>query len=430
MRLAAVCSVHLGLRVLGGLARVRRCVLVNQRPAKLPLPVDELAAVLLERGSICARGPELLPFADELADSLPQRFNVRLPVHDQQRVARTACRSHVEKPKEFTLFARWFPTAGCGCGDAGGSAEPSDPMAGRMQARFPDQQRARRAVRRTGKRLILPLTHGIGRTKGRNYFEDFVRVYPGGIAYNRLGLRRPARPDDLRNFRNHVRFYEFAAQFVDGSGVVDVGCGSGYGCRVLREAGAAHVHGTDVSSHALHFAQSRFSEYATFTRQSITDLSEYRDGLGDVVVSSEVLEHIREYGLERRALSELRRITRPGGLLVLGTPNAELLGDHGFRWDELATLVGDYFDDVCIFENALVPFEPESRSAWERRVATDATGVIVSQSIVLEEAVAPAGAPIELKQGLAPGRFEFAGRSVDTQLLHNTHSWVVLAVRE
>jgi 2-polyprenyl-3-methyl-5-hydroxy-6-metoxy-1,4-benzoquinol methylase len=286
---------------------------------------------------------------------------------------------------------------------------------------------AHRAFRSTGKRLIVPVTHRIGRATGRHYFEDFVRVYPEGIAYNRLGLRRRARRDDLRNFRNHVRFYEFAAQFAAGLCVVDVGCGTGYGCKVLREAGARHVHGTDVSSHALRFAESRFGQYATFTRQSITSLIAYPNGLGDVVVSSEVLEHIREYRLERRALAELRRITRPGGLLVLGTPNAELLGDHGFHWDELVALVGDYFDDVCIFENALVPFDPEGRSAWERRAASDATGIIVSQSIVLEETVAPAGAPIELKRGLVPGRFEFARWSVDTRLLHNTHSWVVLA---
>jgi len=30
---------------------------------------------------------------------------------------------------------------------------------------------------------------------------------------------------------NHLKFYRFAAQFVRGKRVGDIGCGSGYGCR-------------------------------------------------------------------------------------------------------------------------------------------------------------------------------------------------------
>jgi 2-polyprenyl-3-methyl-5-hydroxy-6-metoxy-1,4-benzoquinol methylase len=46
----------------------------------------------------------------------------------------------------------------------------------------------------------------------------------------------------------------------------------------------------------------------------------------DVVVLTEVLEHLRDY--PARALAESHRILRPGGILVLTTPNAASLGNR------------------------------------------------------------------------------------------------------
>jgi SAM-dependent methyltransferase len=292
----------------------------------------------------------------------------------------------------------------------------------------PPAQRNSHPLLRMGKRLTSPLTHFVGRITGRYYFEDFMRVYPGGIAYNRLGLKRRVRPHDLKNFRNHMKFYEFAAQFALGQRAIDVGCGSGYGCKILRDAGAAEVHGTDVSRQALRFAHKHYGPDASFTRQSITDLHAYPDEFGDLVVSSEVLEHIKEYGLQSRALDELRRVTKPGGLLIVATPNSELLGEHGFSWSELSSLFASRFDDFCIFENALVPFDPEARRAWEERLASGRTGIIVSERIALDETVIPDGVTPEVKRGEAPGPLEFSNRTIDTDRLHNTHSWVALAV--
>lgn len=287
----------------------------------------------------------------------------------------------------------------------------------------------RRLVRRAGKRVVRPATHAMGRLTGANYFEDYVRVYPGGVVYNRLGVKRQASPAEVRNFRNHVKVYFFASQFVAGKRVADVGCGSGYGCKILRDAGAAAVYGADVSSHAIRFARKHFGREADFSQQTITDLSAYANDFVDVVVCSEVLEHIKEYGLEDRALSELVRIVRPGGILVVGTPNSELLGEHGFSYDEITDLFDLHFGEYCLFENALVPFEPEAREAWERRREHGRVGIVVSSQIDLGETVLPQGANAVLKKGRAPGKLDVAGLTVDTTLLHNTHGWLVLAVK-
>jgi 2-polyprenyl-3-methyl-5-hydroxy-6-metoxy-1,4-benzoquinol methylase len=274
---------------------------------------------------------------------------------------------------------------------------------------------------------VLGVTHQIGRASGRHYFEDFVRVYPDGRTYSRLGLRRRSNGIELNNFLNHRKVYGFASQFVGGRRVADVGCGSGYGCMVLAEGGASKVYGCDVSRHALRYAHNRYGDCAEFSRQSISSLAGYPEGLADVVVCSEVLEHIREYGLEAQALDELRRITAPGGLLIVATPNAELLGHHGFSFDEITRLFERSFKCFCVFENALVPFEPAERAAWEKRRARGAIGVIVSERINLSESSLREDTRACLKRGIEPGNFRFAGRNVDTRLLHNTHSWIVLA---
>lgn len=270
------------------------------------------------------------------------------------------------------------------------------------------------------------ITHTIGRISKRYYFEDFVRVYPNRVVYSRLGQSRSANDIEFRNYLNHRKFYDFAAQFVSMKEVVDVGCGSGYGCAILAEHGAKRVCGCDVSKHALSFAREHYGTMADFSEQTITNLHEYPDNSFDITISSEVLEHIKEYHLEDLAVYQLKRITRPGGLVVVGTPNSEMLGDHGFSYDEIRSLFSKYFRDVCIFENAFVP-TPANKRQWTERQSSGRTGVVISQCINLNESVVQPRQIVELKRGLDPGHYAFSDVSVDTSLLHNTHSWIVVA---
>ena len=272
------------------------------------------------------------------------------------------------------------------------------------------------------------LTHLWGSLSGKYYFEDFVRVYPDGNRFNRLGRSKPPAPKDLNNFLNHQKFYRFAAQFAHGATVADIGCGSGYGCALLKDAGASRVCGADASKRAVRFAREHYRASAEFSVQAITDLSLYPDDRFDLVVCSEVLEHIKEYHKQDAAVEELRRITRPGGVIILGTPNSELLGDHGFSFEEIDGLMRRHFTHYCVFENALVPFGC-SRQLWERRLAEGRTGVIVTEAIKLNETVLPKRVTPELKRGIPAGRYRVGSVEVDTTLLHNTHSWAMVAIK-
>ena len=91
--------------------------------------------------------------------------------------------------------------------------------------------------------------------------------------------------------------------------VLDVGCGSS---RILRDLG--HVVGLDLAFHKLRYMK----RYARPLVQGSVFALPFRDEAFDTVICSEVIEHIPSGDA---ALRELARVQRPGGRLVLGTPD-------------------------------------------------------------------------------------------------------------
>lgn len=207
------------------------------------------------------------------------------------------------------------------------------------------------------KKIFNYFTHLWGQITGRYYFEDYIRVYPDGINFNRFGKRISNDHNIRNNFINHQKFYKFVAQFVPGKIVADIGCGSGFGCEIIKSSGAFKVFGCDISKKAIEFAENRFQGVAEFSVQGITSLNLFQDQYFDISISSEVLEHIKEYKKEDDAIKELKRITKKNGLIIIGTPNSELSGDHGFYFHEIDELFKRHFKRFLIFENALEPFD-------------------------------------------------------------------------
>jgi 2-polyprenyl-3-methyl-5-hydroxy-6-metoxy-1,4-benzoquinol methylase len=258
------------------------------------------------------------------------------------------------------------------------------------------------------------------------YYEDFLRVYPDGLIYDDNGKQRAADKDDINNFLNHRKFYYFASQFVQAKRVADIGCGSGYGCEIIKQHGAEYVSGSDISSHSIEFAKAKYGNIADFFIQNITKMNAYPQDAFDVTICSEVLEHVKEYGVEEKALQELMRITKSGGLIIIGTPNNEMFRSHGFSFQEIDPLLKKHFNNYVIFENALAPMNGK-KDQWEKRKQAKETGVIISEKIDLSQTVLPDGVTPEIKKGLEPGSYKFLQYDIDTSLLHNTHSWNIIA---
>lgn len=112
-----------------------------------------------------------------------------------------------------------------------------------------------------------------------------------------------------------VARYRWAAQIVSGRTVLDAGCGSGHGARILAEAGATTVTACDVDAAAAELARRQLPAPANATVADLTDLP-FDSAAFDVVVCFEVLEHL---DAPEAAIAELRRVLRPDGLLLIST---------------------------------------------------------------------------------------------------------------
>jgi SAM-dependent methyltransferase len=99
--------------------------------------------------------------------------------------------------------------------------------------------------------------------------------------------------------------------------LLDAGCGSG---RTLDElARYGRVSGIDLSPEAVGLARRRGHDDVRVAR--VEDLP-FGDATFDVVTCLDVIEHTPD---DRATLAELRRVTRPGGLLVVTVPAYQAL---------------------------------------------------------------------------------------------------------
>ncbi len=98
---------------------------------------------------------------------------------------------------------------------------------------------------------------------------------------------------------------------------LDFGCGKGIITqRILRIRPGYALFGADISQHALAYAKRRIKQ-GTFRRVAADQHIPYKDNFFDVVLASDVLEHIYD---TKTALSELARVLKPGGELIITVP--------------------------------------------------------------------------------------------------------------
>ncbi len=120
-------------------------------------------------------------------------------------------------------------------------------------------------------------------------------------------------------YQEHIERYKFACGFVSNSIVLDAACGAGYGSYMLSET-AKQVFGIDISQESIDYAREKYSNTnITFEVMNIEKLK-YPDNFFDIVVSFETIEHISS---QETFLKEIKRVLKPGGKLILSTPNIE-----------------------------------------------------------------------------------------------------------
>jgi SAM-dependent methyltransferase len=117
----------------------------------------------------------------------------------------------------------------------------------------------------------------------------------------------------------HVVRYWWAAGLAAGRTVLDAGCGMGYGCRILADAGARRVVGIDTAAAVLEASPAAAHPSVELEVDDVLHLSLPPDSF-ELVVCFEVLEHVT---FPERVLDELARVLAPGGILAVSTPNRD-----------------------------------------------------------------------------------------------------------
>ncbi len=157
------------------------------------------------------------------------------------------------------------------------------------------------------------------------------RLIAGGLSLEDarwLVTNRTERHDALQSIippartELHARRYELAAEVAKQNGakrIADVASGTGYGSRILGTIAGARTDGVDIDAEAVDYAarQHGCDGACSFHAADACD-TPLSSNAYDLAASFETIEHVQDAtGL----VAELRRILKPGGRLVISTPN-------------------------------------------------------------------------------------------------------------
>jgi ubiquinone/menaquinone biosynthesis C-methylase UbiE len=141
------------------------------------------------------------------------------------------------------------------------------------------------------------------------------------------------RPRDHVQLAHRCR-YLWALPRIQGD-ILDVACGTGHGAELLARRG--RVAGVDRSPEAISVARARLPE-GDFTIADVPPIP-YNGGTFQAVVCFETIEHLAD---DRGFLDEIRRVMKPGGALLLSTPNRSTYSPGGTNpWHEREYLLGE-----------------------------------------------------------------------------------------
>lgn len=129
---------------------------------------------------------------------------------------------------------------------------------------------------------------------------------------------------------DHLERYKFAVRRVRGLAVLDIACGVGYAAPMFLAAGARSYDGVDVNAEVVDFAnQQHGSTNACFY---VGDISTFGRGqMYDLITCFETIEHVPDY---RSALTNLFALLKPGGTLLISSPNRPITSPGSMSLDD------------------------------------------------------------------------------------------------
>lgn len=153
----------------------------------------------------------------------------------------------------------------------------------------------------------------------------------------------------------HLHRYTVAGGLCAGLEVLDIASGEGYGSNILAGS-AKNVTGVDISAEAVEHASATYNRENLRYIQGSTDSIPLADHSVDCVISFETIEH---HDRHEQMLTEIKRVLRPDGFVVVSTPDKLNYTDrpniiNKFHVKELyenefKELMGKYFKQISVY---------------------------------------------------------------------------------
>ncbi len=171
---------------------------------------------------------------------------------------------------------------------------------------------------------------------------------------------------DTKNKKNiiyneHLVRYELAKQLVKDKIVLDIACGSGYGAKIMAQAGAKQVIAIDIDKETIKEAQKNKKEKNLKYKIGNAQKIDFENEKFDIITSFETIEHLQQ---PSKYLKELSRIIKKDGIILISTPNKEVYKEKNpyhyreYTEQEFKNELSAYFPNIKIFyqKNGLVSF--------------------------------------------------------------------------
>ncbi|HFU76308.1 MAG TPA: class I SAM-dependent methyltransferase [Arcobacter sp.] len=155
----------------------------------------------------------------------------------------------------------------------------------------------------------------------------------------------------LARYKNVINILKLELPSLKKKRVLDIGCGDGVLSYLISKEGAV-VSGIDYSGIAIEFAKEKTKGLDINYVQGSAYALPFDDDSFDIIVSSDVIEHLEDVP---KYLSEINRVVRDGGSVVLSTPirytEHPLDKEHVVEWfkDEYKEVIAQQFDDNKFF---------------------------------------------------------------------------------
>jgi len=153
-----------------------------------------------------------------------------------------------------------------------------------------------------------------------------------GNQYERPVIPRFIRPPT----REHEKYKWGSDQVLPGESILELGCGSGYGCMYFIEKGCTYL-GVDIDGNIIEFARANYPE-AMFMQADITKTFIWENVSVDTIVCFDTIEHL-ENGVEF-----LNSLKKSCSKLLVSVPYREPYGFWGFH-HKLHGLGEEHFPD-------------------------------------------------------------------------------------